>query len=295
MHELTHIDLFSGIGGFALAAQWAGFRTLCFSEIEPYASAVLRRHWPRTPNVGDIVKADFEAYAGATLLTGGFPCQPFSCAGKQRGAKDDRFLWPRMLEVIAQTRPTWVVGENVAGIIQMELDRVLSDMESQGYIAVPIVVPAVAVDARHRRDRVWIVANARGGRLGGTGEGKIQLPRGAEAFSSGETLANAAEQHGSIEGCEASELRRCRETLADPMLAGSLSATQSAIHRGETSAGARNEQPERLCRWPAEPQVGRVAHGIPSRVDRIKCLGNAIVPQVAFEILRQIATIERTQ
>ena len=154
-HGRTHLDLFSGIGGFALAAASAGFKTIGFSEIEPYACSILKQNWPDVPNHGDIrnikgIRAD--------LVTGGFPCQPFSHAGKRRGTQDDRHLWPEMLRVIEDARPAWVLGENVAGIIGMELDGVLADLESLGYAAWPLVIPACATDARHRRDRVWITA-----------------------------------------------------------------------------------------------------------------------------------------
>lgn len=202
MNDYTHIDLFSGIGGFALAAQWAGFKTICFSEIDPYASAVLRKHWPEVPNLGDITKADFSPYAGATLLTGGFPCQPWSNSGLKRGVNDDRHLWPAMLEAVKSTRPAWVVGENVAGI---------------------------------ERERVWILASSNqihgGARVGNCQEAALQpWPRA----TSEDVWINAA--------CEA---------------------------------------------------VG-VADGIPQGPYscRVGAIGNAIVPQVAFEILRGIAQIE---
>jgi len=155
----THIDLFSGIGGFALAARWTGFRTVAFCECEPYAKRVLRKHWPDVPIHDDVRSFPGERYAGATLLTGGFPCQPFSLAGKRAGEKDDRFLWPAMVAVIEAVRPAWIIGENVPGIVTMELDRCASDLEAQGYAVWPVIVPACAVDARHRRDRVWIMAN----------------------------------------------------------------------------------------------------------------------------------------
>jgi DNA (cytosine-5)-methyltransferase 1 len=267
-HELTHIDLFSGIGGFAIAAERAGVRTLCFSEVNPYASAVLRRHWPGVPNLGDIRSADFSPYAGATLLTGGFPCQPFSVAGKRRGSEDDRHLWPAMLEVVKQTRPTWIIGENVAGIIEMELERCCADLENEGYQVQPLIIPACAVDAKHRRDRVWIVANCIGKRL--------------------EKLS----QQSTREELEAAE--RGEETVSDSMLQGSFSASLSGVYRIEEGAGTRHEQSQRLLRWPTEPDVGRVVNGLPNRVDRIKCIGNSIVPHVAFEIIQAIATIEAT-
>ena len=159
-HELTHLDLFSGIGGFALAAGWAGFRTVGFCEREPYAQAVLGKHWPEIPICDDIFRLDANQYRGVTLLTGGFPCQPFSVAGQQRGSEDDRHIWPEMLRVIKECRPTWIIGENVPGIVEMELDNCISDLENIGYTVQPIIVPACAVDAKHRRDRVWILAHS---------------------------------------------------------------------------------------------------------------------------------------
>ena len=154
----THLDLFSGIGGFALAAGWAGFETVGFCDNEPYAQAVLKKHWPNVPIHGDIKALDGTAYRGVTLLTGGFPCQPFSNAGKRRGKDDDRYLWPQMLRVIQEARPTWIVGENVVGIIGLALDQVCSDLEAEGYEVEPIIIPACGVDAPHRRNRVWVVA-----------------------------------------------------------------------------------------------------------------------------------------
>ena len=266
---MTHVDLFSGIGGFALAAQWAGFKTVAFVEIEPYAQELIKQNFgavadaarTRCDSLGiqpggdtgdgsgetgqfsassslpriysDIRKFDGRRFAGATLLTGGFPCQPFSQAGKRRGKEDDRYLWPEMLRVIHEARPAWVLGENVAGIVTMELDRVLSDLEGEGYAVQPLVIPACAVDAKHRRDRVWIVGHA-------DGSGCVEQQR------------------------------------AEPIRAKYIAA-------------------ECGCQWFFEPDVGRVAHGIPSRMDRLKGLGNAIVPQVAFEIIREIARLENAK
>ena len=161
----THLDLFSGIGGFALAAGWAGFETVGFCDNEPYAQAVLKKHWPNVPIHGDIKALDGTAYRGVTLLTGGFPCQPFSNAGKRRGKDDDRYLWPEMLRVIQEARPAWIVGENVVGIVGLALDQVCSDLEAEGYEVEPIIIPACGVDAPHRRNRVWIIAGG-GGRCG---------------------------------------------------------------------------------------------------------------------------------
>jgi DNA (cytosine-5)-methyltransferase 1 len=266
----THIDLFSGIGGFALAAQWAGFRTIAFCEIDKYCQKVLTKNFGFHPDpdsgngsaksrkqqkelaaqpdriCANIFDFDGTTYRGANLLTGGFPCQPFSVAGKRRGAEDDRHLWPEMLRVINEARPAWILGENVPGIIPMELDNVLSDMESIGYATTPFVIPACAVDARHRRDRLWII----GREATDAHQSRFQTQRIAEGLRETKREACSGAQRGSVLGRE------------------------------------RNP-----ARWQLEPDVGRVAHGIPSRVDRLKGLGNAIVPQVAYEILREIRNL----
>jgi len=177
----THLDLFSGIGGFALAAGWAGFETVGFCDNEPYCQAILKKHWPQVPIHTDIKTLDGTAYRGITLLTGGFPCQPFSNAGKRRGKDDDRYLWPQMLRIIQEARPTWVVGENVVGIIGLALDQVCSDLEAKGYEVETIIIPACGVDAPHRRNRVWVIAG--GGHVADSKDTKRR------ARQLGETLA----------------------------------------------------------------------------------------------------------
>jgi len=155
---MRHLDLCSGIGGFALAARWMGWETVGFAEIDPFASAVLSKHWPGVPNYGDI--ATIPDGIGADIITAGFPCQPYSVAGQRLGAEDDRAIWPLVIEVVRRVKPGWCVFENVAGIINMALDGVLSDLEAEGYEVGTVVLPACAVNAPHRRDRVWIVAHA---------------------------------------------------------------------------------------------------------------------------------------
>ena len=152
------LDLFSGIGGFSLAAHWMGWETVAFCERDKFCQQVLRKHWPNVPIYDDIIS--FDNPPAADLVCGGYPCQPFSQAGKRKGNDDDRALWPAMLAVIAKVRPTWVVAENVAGHISLGLDDVLADLEAEGYATWPLVIPACAVGAPHRRDRVWIVAHA---------------------------------------------------------------------------------------------------------------------------------------
>ena len=155
---MRHLDLCSGIGGFALAARWMGWETVGFAEIDPFASAVLSKHWPGVPNYGDI--ATIPDGIGADILTAGFPCQPYSVAGQRLGEADDRAIWPLVIAVVRRVQPGWCVFENVAGIINMALDDVLSDLEAEGYEVGTVVLPACAVNAPHRRDRVWIVAHA---------------------------------------------------------------------------------------------------------------------------------------
>lgn len=168
---MKHLDLFSGIGGFALAARWAGFETVAFCEKNDYCRDVLRKHWDDVPMYEDIrrVTGDRLKRNGieADIITGGFPCQPFSVAGKRGGKGDDRYLWPEMLRIIQEMEPAWVIGENVRGIVNMELDQVLADLEDNGYSTESFVIPACAVNAPHRRDRVWIIANSSRQRLQG--------------------------------------------------------------------------------------------------------------------------------
>ncbi|MGB1744855.1 MAG: DNA cytosine methyltransferase [Limisphaerales bacterium] len=164
----THIDLFSGIGGFAVAAGWAGYRTVAFCEQDKYCTKVLNRHWPDVPVIPDIRDFDGSKWRGAGLLTGGFPCQPFSVCGERRGSSDDRALWPEMFRIIKEARPRWVLGENVAGLINMALDEVLSQLESEGYSTGAVVLPACAYGGcPHRRDRLWFMAHTDQPRLEG--------------------------------------------------------------------------------------------------------------------------------
>ena len=180
MSELTHLSLFSGIGGLDLAAEWAGFRTVGQCEWADYPRAVLEKHWPGLPRWRDIRTLTKESFYEQTglrtvdVISGGFPCQPFSVAGKRGGKDDDRYLWPEMLRVIRELQPTWGVGENVPGIVNLALDTVLSDLEAEGYEVQCFLVPACGVDAPHKRERCAIVANAVNRSVSVRRDGKLQ-------------------------------------------------------------------------------------------------------------------------
>ncbi len=210
------------------------------------------------------------------LICGGFPCQPFSVAGKQRGEEDDRHLWPEMFRLIQEIRPRWVIGENVAGLINMGLDQVLSDLESEGYSCQTFIIPACAVNAPHRRDRVWILAYSERigwGRRNYENVQRKDRPLQTEGSCSGKKQRILADSTGI--GIQGGGTNRKQEPQVH---AG------QAISGGDSSGDGRNH-------WEIEPDVGRVADGIPNRVDRLKQLGNAVVPQVVEVIGRAIMEI----
>ena len=376
---LRHVDLCSGIGGFSLGFEWAELSTpILFCDTEEWCRKILAKNFPNVPIATDVKELAHDPKRNVPdcdILTAGYPCQPFSVAGRQKGFEDDRHIWPYILRIVAHKRPTWCVFENVHGHIALGLDQVLADLEAEGYSTRTFIVPACGVNAPHRRDRLWIVGNAqhdgsstakvggvneedargssqgqsqteqssrasgrkddgslrqeladpngigRGGGNGtgrGTGERQFQSEKqgwsslGREAERCGEPRGeDVAYSKGIIQdgirgeanqvsdrGDTRLELERCgqrqfsggsEQNVADTQSEqstpddnggeqGAVSEPQQVQPRGSDSWGGRG------CNWEIEPDVGRVAHGIPRRVDRLKGLGNAIVPQIAMNI-----------
>jgi DNA (cytosine-5)-methyltransferase 1 len=282
MTMLKVLDLFSGIGGFSFGLErTGGFETVAFCEYEAFPRAVLAKHWPDVPCFPDVRTLKGSDIDGTVdVICGGYPCQPFSTAGQRRGKEDDRHLWPEFSRLVAELRPAWVIGENVAGHISMGLDDVLSDLEGQGYACRTFVIPACAVGAPHRRDRVWTVANANVSGHNRTKKRKLYRQAGKQG------LADDACNEG-----------RSARTLADAKRLGQPQQGQPIItsdcapeSEGQANHAFAVSQPGK---WRAEPNVGRVANGVSRRVDRLKALGNAVVPQIPEMIGRAILAAEK--
>ena len=376
---LRHVDLCSGIGGFSLGFEWAELSTpILFCDTEEWCRKILAKNFPNVPIATDVKELAHDPKRNVPdcdILTAGYPCQPFSVAGRQKGFEDDRHIWPYILRIVAHKRPTWCVFENVHGHIALGLDQVLADLEAEGYSTRTFIVPACGVNAPHRRDRLWIVGNAQHdgsstAKVGGVNEedargasqGQSQTEQssgasgrkddgslrqeladpngigrgggnnskrgvGERQFQSEEqersSLGREAERCGEPRGEDVAyskgiiqdgirgeanqvsdrgdtrlELERCgqrqfsggsEQNVADTQSEqstpddnggeqGAVSEPQQVQPRGSDSWGGRG------CNWEIEPDVGRVAHGIPRRVDRLKGLGNAIVPRIAMNI-----------
>jgi DNA (cytosine-5)-methyltransferase 1 len=254
---LRTLDLFSGIGGFSLGLErTGGFKTVAFCEIDPFCRRVLAKHWPEVPiheDVRELTGARLAADGIAVdVICGGFPCQDVSFAGKRAGLEGARSgLWGEYRRIIGEIRPGFVIVENVPGLLSLGLGTVLGDLAALGLDAVWDCVPASAVGAPHRRDRVWLVAHA-------NGQGKHDGAIHAEMGGASQLVADAA---GS------------RQQKHPRRSAG-------RVHGGDGRFGACGGGDGRDHDWSVEPAVGRVANGVPSRVDRLRSLGNSVVPQI---------------
>lgn len=292
--KLKVLDLFSGIGGFSLGLErTGGFETVAFCEINPFCQKVLKKHWPDVPIYNDVRNLDYDG--AVDVITGGFPCQPFSTAGKRQGKDDDRHLWPAMLQLIQKYRPTWVIGENVNGLISMGLDTVLSDLGYSNYGARTFVIPAVSVNARHRRDRLWIVANSKS-----TGKrGEIGNVCEEDGGSWGSLFQQPDSTSKNVANTMCQQNQRINERRFQHQSTGSSKALCHATSKGFPDwAGGTVGQPRPITEF--ERPDGReiecdfrgIPHGVSRRVDRLKSLGNAVVPQIPEIIGRAILAAE---
>ena len=299
---LRVLDLFSGIGGFSLGLErTGGFEAVAFCEYEPFPRAVLAKHWPNVPCFPDVRTLKGSDIDGPVdVICGGYPCQPFSTAGKRRGKEDDRHLWPEFSRLVAELRPSWVIGENVAGHISMGLDDVLSDLEGQGYACRSCVITACAVAAPHRRDRVWTIAAKN------DPDADIQRPHrtGIHQHREGESADGQISIFGSVREVLAGSGNATERDAKDVAHAANMQRDGGTKHReqGERQVpqsgkrgGAQFERCADLpmAAWKPEPDVGRVADGVPRRVDRLKALGNAVVPQIPEMIGHAILEAEK--
>ena len=356
---MTHGSLFSGIGGFDLAAEWMGWENVFHCEWNPFGQKILKHYWPNAKSYEDITKSDFTQFRGAIdIITGGFPCQPFSTAGKRKGTEDSRYLWPEMLRVIREVQPRYIVGENVRGLVSWDgglvFDTVCSDLEAEGYEVLPVLLPAASLNAPHKRDRIWFIANRKTNGLakstiinqraeckpyngseiwnpfntngtswtsinsnnteGSDGLGQVQSKNGkisernndAELSDSGNWNAPDTMCNGSNESRERGQSEKFDKNGIEKRITSNSKnfRRKDALENGELER-RRFRQSNKRNAWNSFPSVSPICNGDDGLSDRldgitfskwrkesIKGGGNAIVPQVAFQIFKTIEQCE---
>jgi len=284
--KLQHLDLFSGIGGFSLGLEaTGGFETKAFCDIEKYPRQVLQKHWPHVKQYEDIKELNYERLKAdgidsIDIITGGYPCQPFSIAGRQKGEQDPRHLWPEYFRLVKELRPTWVIGENVSGHIKLGLDTVIEDLESEDYSVRPFSISASSIGANHQRERIWILAHSR----------RSQWPRaelrGENENETRKENANQFERSSStseVDVADTNDERLQRQWQSRNQFTPRFNSSRESSEEGQGTVGQGW--------WESEPNMGRVAHGIPKRVDRLKSLGNSLVPQIPYYIGKTILEV----
>jgi DNA (cytosine-5)-methyltransferase 1 len=304
INKMRHGSLFSGIGGFDLAAEWMGWENVFHCEWNPFGQKVLKHYWPKAISYNDITKTDFTIHRGTIdIITGGFPCQPYSSAGKRLGKEDERHLWPEMLRCIREIKPRWIVGENVLGLVNwnggMVFEEVQADLEAEGYEVQPYVLPAAAVNAPHRRDRIWFIAY----------NNSFRFKRYAEQTGN---RSNTKKQIGSNKFCEE---QRWNEIWS--INAGD-SKNRDALHSNCSSEQRKHfsQEGERkfngpdsgngfdnFKNFPTQSPICGGNDGLPTELDgitfpkwrneSIKAAGNAIVPQVVHQIFKAIESFNK--
>jgi DNA (cytosine-5)-methyltransferase 1 len=306
------LDICSGIGGFSLGLEaTGGFDTVAFCEFDDFCCKVLNKHWPNVPIYKDLKEIGNDPariIQEFDLICGGIPCQPFSLAGKQKGKEDDRHLWPYMYAIVKSKKPTWVIVENVGGFVNVALDDVCLDLETQGYATQSFIIPACSVEAPHKRDRIWILgklmANAHdtGDRTPGrkadgdrqeTIEGwqeqsQLGSSRSSEDVGNTDNLGSLLSPHetkreGSTSRHSEGELERGSSDVANDGRQGSAGQGHTQSELGGMADGIPTRLDGHLG-FEREPNIPRVATGIPDRVNRLKVLGNSIVPQIVYNI-----------
>lgn len=281
---MIHISLFSGIGGFELAAEWMGWRNLVSCDINEFGNKVRKYYWPEGYCHTDIKTLTYETINNELstrfghgwrnddiIITGGFPCQPYSTAGKRLGKDDQRHLWPEMLRVISEVKPTYIVGENVRGLTNWNggvvFEELYADLENLGYKVQPVLLPACAVGAPHRRDRIWFVAYSNGNEFRANQHGGLRCENGKERAIF--TYTKNIRREDALENGEL-ERRRFRKSY----------------------------QRDSWDSFPTQPPICGGDDGLPTRLDNItfpkwrnesiKAYGNAIVPQVVYQIFKSL-------
>jgi DNA (cytosine-5)-methyltransferase 1 len=350
---LKHLDLFSGIGGFSLGLESAGLvETVAFCDFDKYCQQILKKNFPGVPIYEDVKELNYDKLKAdgidtIDIITGGYPCQPFSVAGRKKGEEDPRHVWPEMFRLVQELRPTWVIGENVGGHIKLGLDTVLENLESEGYSTRTFSISASSIGANHKRERVWIIANLadsqRLGRTEGTkkseeltreessdqfdnrSEGRIEsepsqvmadsdtghgeqqnqevCSRGNASDSSSQVMADSDNTRDRTSQHEINQDRKKinegwqEQSFSEPSRQSEDVADSEGSNRDEHEINREHGKASSQeifgngssvsgvsTWWSVEPDVGRVAHGVPNRVDRLKCLGNSVVPQIPYVI-----------
>jgi DNA (cytosine-5)-methyltransferase 1 len=325
---MRHGSLFSGIGGFDLAAEWMGWENAFHCEWNEFGQKVLKHHFPKADSYEDICKTDFRKYAGSVqIISGGFPCQPFSQAGKRKGTDDERYLWHEMLRAIQEIKPKFVIAENVYGITNIDggmvFEQVHSDLEAEGYEVQTFIIPACAKNAPHRRDRCWFVAYSNGSSKRHTNsgtsteeEGDVWRREKSDVSQSLRSDGNAPDSKSRRSGELRNESQEERPRDSNELLgkqhrlssedgnAPDSKCWEREEQRQSPGMGRKRKQDERndFGQFPTEYPICRGNDGLSERLDgitfpkwrneSIKAYGNAIVPQVAYELFKAIGEAE---